>query len=395
MIESKAYLTISMQGENAMDVESQLIKLVESAKAGDKKAFSTLVERLSGVVSSIALAITKDVAHSEDVSQKVFIKAWHKLGELKSNASILPWIRQLTRYTAINHLRDQGAVSHKQVSSSQAELVLQQLVDSASELDNLLIKKQQSELLYHFLENLPDDSKEAVLLYYREGQSTEHVSALLGVSESTLRKRLERARTQLKSQMMANYGKLILATAPVGLSSLVLSLAVTSSPVAAATLGAATQSQASWLWKLMSIFGGAVAGGTMALLANDISAKRALKHFDDPEVVAKLHRARRLTNAWIVVSALLMVLAYQFSVGWLFPTLSYLFLLVGVTRFTVIMAVANKQRIIQQAQGDELAYKQLSKQNKFGMLGWGFGVIGGTAGLLWGFELSGRFAQWI
>ncbi|AOT07073.1 RNA polymerase sigma factor [Pseudoalteromonas luteoviolacea] len=378
-----------------MDIESQLIQLVESAKAGDKKAFSALVTRLSGVVSSIALAITKDVAHSEDVSQKVFIKAWHKLGELKSNASILPWIRQLTRYTAINHLRDQGAVSHKQVSSAQADLVLQQIVDGANELDDMLIKKQQSALLYHFLEKLPDESKEAVLLYYREGQSTAHVSTLLGISESALRKRLERVRTQLKSQMMANYGKLILATAPVGLSSLVLSITVTSTPVAAATFSAATQSQASWLWKLVSILGGAAAGGMMALLANDIGAKRALKYFDDPDEIARLHRARRVTNAWIIVSALLMVLAYQFSAGWLFPTLSYLFLLIGVTRFTVTMAAANKLRIMKQAQDDDIAYKQLSKQNKFGMLGWGFGVIGGTAGLLWGFELSGRFAQWI
>ncbi|WP_081220940.1 RNA polymerase sigma factor [Pseudoalteromonas luteoviolacea] len=395
MIKSKACAPVLIQGENTMDIENQLIQLVESAKAGDKQAFSDLVEQLSGVVSSIALAITKDVAHSEDVSQKVFIKAWHKLEELKSNASILPWIRQLTRYTAINHLRDQGAVSHKLVSSAQAEQVLQQLVDGASQLDDMLIRKQQSALLYHFLEKLPDESKEAVLLYYREGQSTAHVSALLGVSESTLRKRLERVRSQLKSQMMANYGKLILATAPVGLSSLVLSLAVTSSPVAAATLSAATQSQASWLWKLISMLGGAAAGGAMALLANDISAKRALKHFDDPDVVKRLHRARRVTNAWIIVSALLMVLAYQFSAGWLFPTLSYLFLLIGVTRFTVIMAVANKQRIIEQAQGDDLAYRQLSKQNKYGFLGWSFGVLGGTAGLLWGFELSGRFAQWI
>ena len=40
------------------------------------------------------------------------------------------------------------------------------------------------------LDELPDDAREVVTLYYREGQSTAHVAALLGLSEANVRQRL-------------------------------------------------------------------------------------------------------------------------------------------------------------------------------------------------------------
>ncbi|ESP92842.1 RNA polymerase sigma factor [Pseudoalteromonas luteoviolacea] len=377
-----------------MNVDTQLEKLVEAAKSGDQKAFSTLIDQLSNVVSSIALAITKDVNHSEDVSQKVFIKVWQKLGELKNNASILPWIRQLTRYTAINHLRDLGAVEKHQVSSACAEVQLNQLFDGSMPLDSLLVQQQQNHVLYHFVDSLPDESREVVLLYYREEQSTHAVSVLLGLNEAVVRKRLERGRRQLKSQILAKYGKVILATAPVGLSSMVMSLAVTAPPAAAMTVSTMMSGyQTSWFWQFISLLGGAVTGGILALLANDLSAKRALKHFDDIAVVAQLHRARKITNLWIIASVAIMMVCYEFSSGWLLPSLSFVFLLIGVTRFTLLMAVANKRRLLQQAELDKSAYQRLEKQQKYGMLGWCLGVIGGSAGLIGGFVQTGRLAQ--
>lgn len=79
---------------------------VQQAKDGDKKAFTQLVGELNNTVHAIALSMTRDLQHSSDVSQLVFIKVWQQLNELKNNESILPWVRQITRYTARNFLRD-------------------------------------------------------------------------------------------------------------------------------------------------------------------------------------------------------------------------------------------------------------------------------------------------
>ena len=56
--------------------EQQLLPDIALAKSGDQIAFTRLIEQLKNTVGSIALAITKDLDSSEDVSQKVFIKVW-------------------------------------------------------------------------------------------------------------------------------------------------------------------------------------------------------------------------------------------------------------------------------------------------------------------------------
>ncbi|KZN35104.1 RNA polymerase sigma factor [Pseudoalteromonas luteoviolacea] len=376
------------------NVDTQLEQLVQLAKKGDEQAFTQLVERLSNIVSSVALAITKDVSHSEDVTQKVFIKVWQKLSELKNNASILPWIRQLTRFTALNHLRDMGNGCTDTISAEQAEMLLAKLADKGAHQDRLLIQQQQNAVLNHLLEALPDESREVVVLYYREEQNSRLVSELLGISESLVRKRLQRVRSLLKEKILDQYGQVILASAPVGLSSAVVALSITASPVAAASTGALLAGgQSHWAGKLLAIMGGAVFGGAAALLANNYSAKRALSFFDDAEVIKRLNRERVMTNIWIVLSVILMSMAYIYTSGWLMPVLSFVFLLVGVTRFVFSMAMANRQRLLKEAEYDEHAYRRLATQQRNGLLGLGLGVVGGASGLVVGLIQSGRFTQ--
>ncbi|WP_081310587.1 RNA polymerase sigma factor [Pseudoalteromonas luteoviolacea] len=386
-------MEIKQEGSmSSLDV--QLAQLVQQAKNGDEKAFSQLVERLSNMVSSIALAITKDIAHSEDVTQKVFIKVWQKLHELKNNGSVLPWVRQLTRYTALNHIRDLGGSHDTAMSNENIEILLAQLADTGASQDKALIQWQQNEVLYHLLESLPDESREVVVLFYREEQNSRVVGSLLGISESLVRKRLQRTRAVLKEQILAQYGKVLLASAPLGMSSALVALSVTASPVAAASTGSMlASSQSQWFIKLFAMFGGAVFGGGMALFANNVSAKRALTYFDDPQVVRRLHKERRQTNIWIVLSTVLMSLAYMYTSGWLMPALSFVFLLVGVTRFVLSMAAANRSRLLKQAEFDDSAYQRLVRQQRNGFLGLGLGALGGACGLIWGLILSGRFSQ--
>ena len=56
-------------------------------------------------VAAIALAIVRDVPASEDIAQEAFLSAWQNLRRLQNPASFLPWLRQITRNLARDHLR--------------------------------------------------------------------------------------------------------------------------------------------------------------------------------------------------------------------------------------------------------------------------------------------------
>ncbi|MEO1088436.1 MAG: sigma factor, partial [Acidobacteriota bacterium] len=87
-------------------LDARLEKSVIAAVAGDAGAFADLVAASQSAVTSIALAICRDVAASEEVAQEVYLLAWRRLGDLRNPASFLPWIRQVTRYTAKTRMRD-------------------------------------------------------------------------------------------------------------------------------------------------------------------------------------------------------------------------------------------------------------------------------------------------
>src|SRR5690606_36277812 len=151
---------------------------INAAQQGDMQAFGRLVSYCQRSVSSIALAIVKDLDASEDISQQVFIHVWQQLNTLQNPASFLPWVRQITRYRAFNYLRDNKITDR--VGGEEADELLQQF-SSGSELSEQLAREQQNQIMAAFIDRLPQDSREIVLLYYREDQNSQQVARLLDI----------------------------------------------------------------------------------------------------------------------------------------------------------------------------------------------------------------------
>ena len=78
-----------------------------AAVRGDREAYGRIVAGCQTTVTSIALAIVRDVHASEDIAQEAFLSAWQNLRKLNNPASFLPWLRQITRNLARDHLRAQ------------------------------------------------------------------------------------------------------------------------------------------------------------------------------------------------------------------------------------------------------------------------------------------------
>ena len=53
------------------------------AQQGDQQAYERIIRRSQNLVSTIALAIVKDVDDSEEIAQQVFVSVWQNLKQLK------------------------------------------------------------------------------------------------------------------------------------------------------------------------------------------------------------------------------------------------------------------------------------------------------------------------
>lgn len=370
-----------------------LAETVELAKYGNKTAFQQLVKHVNNTVGAIALAITHDLQDSNDVSQLVFIKMWQQLSQLKNNDSLLPWVRQTTRYTAINYIRDSKKQRYCHYSDDAIERMLEQVCDGQQQ-DELLIKQQQNELVANLLEKLPGETREILILYYREEQNSRAVASLLEISESLVRKRLQRVREQLKEQVLAKYGRVLFATAPVGLTTSMALIAMTSPPAAATSLGyVATSNQTGWLGKAIAFLGGAGLGGIIAVMSNNLAMKQTLKNIDNEADISILTTYKNQSNIWMIFSCILLWLSYEFSNGWLMPVLSYGLFLLGLTIFINATNKITIENLLRQADKDKNINRKISRHKIVCIIGWTAGVGGGTLGLLLGLYQAGRFSS--
>jgi RNA polymerase sigma factor (sigma-70 family) len=362
--------------------EQQLIPDVTAAQLGDTGAFARLVARCQRSVCSIALAIVKDLDASEDIAQQVFIHIWQQLNTLQNPASFLPWVRQITRYRAFNYLRDNKVTAT--VSGADADAALAGFAGD-TELTDDLAKAQQNRIMADFISRLPEDSREIVLLFYREEQNSQQVAELLGLSESNVRKKLQRVRELLKQQLLAKYGRLILTTAPgLGLTAAICSaLTMASPPLAAATVTTAA-SQSSGIGKIAMLLGGAMLGALAGVVGVIAGMHQPIKRANSIEQKQQLIKLRNQTVVWVLCCGLLLTAGYELTRGAWGPVSAFAAFVSGLLWFNLkvwqLLAPQLKQK-------GNAAYRKNQLWCAFGMLA---GCGAGFAGLVIGLINSGR-----
>jgi RNA polymerase sigma factor (sigma-70 family) len=206
---------------------------VVAARTGDRDAFARLVTRYRGLVSSISLSTVGNVATSDDVAQEVFLAAWRDIGTLRNPSSFLPWLRQLTRHRALDAIR-----SGRRPDRLVDDATLETAVDPRPDAQNALLENERARAVVLALEALPDDAREVITLYYREGRSIEQVARLLGLREDTAKKRLSRARAALRDEVLGRFADAIETTCPGDeFTTRVMGALPMMSPAAAAAVG--------------------------------------------------------------------------------------------------------------------------------------------------------------
>jgi RNA polymerase sigma factor (sigma-70 family) len=212
-----------------------LLSLIElhlpAAQAGDQQAFGEIVSGCQSGITAIALSIVRDIQTSEDIAQEAFISAWTNLKRLRNSSSFLPWLRQITRNLARDHLRRR--VTERRYDGDMDD-ILAVVADPSPDVPDALARQHEESVVAELIDDLPEETREILLIYYREGQSSKQVASLLGMQDAAVRKRLQRARDSLRSDMLSRLGEFARASAPTAAFTALVVAGLTVSPTAAA-----------------------------------------------------------------------------------------------------------------------------------------------------------------
>jgi len=168
-----------------MDSLKKIIKgCLKNNKADQYKLYTHFSKKMYGVC--LRYAGSHDEA--QDILQEGFIKVFEKLHTLREQGSLEGWIKRIMIRTAIEKYRER--IYH---------LSVDELNENGSHAeDNSGPEKLGLGELLNLIQLLPDQYRLVFNLSVLEGMNHKEIGELLGISESTSRSNLSRARTILQ-----------------------------------------------------------------------------------------------------------------------------------------------------------------------------------------------------
>ena len=258
-----------------------------------------------------------------------------------------------------------------------------------------LLEDEQQGVAAELISALPDDSREVLLLYYREGQSSQQVATLLGLSDAAVRKRLSRARQVVRDELLQRFGEFAHDSAPsFAFSSVVATaLAVASPPAAASILGSTAAVGATTLGKILLGSAGSLGLALVAGFAGIyLGLRQQLKGSVDQEERHGLIRSSVISGLASIGFLVVLLGLTRLDDGWVLPMVATLGFMGAVFYQAIIVQprILARRRAREALRDPVAAARRRRRERWLCWVGGTAGFVGGFGGLIYALIVSGR-----
>jgi len=179
-------------GKNKLK-ELELLALVRN---GSKVAFEVIYQRYKSRVYWRIRSKIDDGVIAEELMQDVFIKVWEKRADIDLDKSFVAYLFCIAQSRVVDFCR--RAKRDRQMMDN-LQLIGTEISEHPMESS---LSKNEGEFLLQAIENLPPQRKRIFVLCKLDGKSYEEVSAMIGVSTSTISDHIVKATKSLKNQLI-------------------------------------------------------------------------------------------------------------------------------------------------------------------------------------------------
>jgi len=160
--------------------------LLQRVARGDEAAFERLYDRVAPLVHGVVLAVVRNPALAEEVTQEVLVEAWRTAPRFDpARGSARSWLLTMARRRAVDRVRSVQASADRDAAVGAREL--ERDVDVVSEAVEIRLEQQQ---VRRCLDGLTGLQREAVSMAFYRGHTHREVAHLLDVPLGTVKTRL-------------------------------------------------------------------------------------------------------------------------------------------------------------------------------------------------------------
>ncbi len=154
--------------------------------------FKAWLDQHAGLVVKVARAYTQTAEDCQDLMQEIFLQVWRSLSQFEGRASASTWSYRVALNTALSWQRNQRRRQADRLPIFEIPDVPGPAGDSAAQVE----KREVIERLYGAIRQLPKGDTALVLLYL-DDLSYRQIAEVLGISESNVGVKLNRAKKVL------------------------------------------------------------------------------------------------------------------------------------------------------------------------------------------------------
>src|SRR6185503_3005144 len=174
-----------------MDQQVEEIGWVDQALRGDRAAFGQLMHRYAGAVYNLAYRMLGNTEDAEDASQEIFLRAYTRLESFDRQRRFSTWLLSIGSNYCIDRLRRRrfGWLTLDDAAFA--------LPSNERGPERAALDKEQQEIVQRALQKLPENYRMVTVLRYWHDLSYDEIAKVTGLTESTIKTRLHRARHML------------------------------------------------------------------------------------------------------------------------------------------------------------------------------------------------------
>jgi RNA polymerase sigma-70 factor (ECF subfamily) len=177
-------------------------RLLTEARAGDRQALETLLERHQGEVYRFGVKMCRDPDDAKDVLQDTLLAMARGVRDFRGASSISTWLYSIARSFCIKKRR-RSKFSPEGERSLDTDVAQEgkQVAAPARRPDEALAGKAVERALEEAIAALDPMYREVLLLRDVEGLTAPEVAEVLGVSTDAVKSRLHRARIAVRERV--------------------------------------------------------------------------------------------------------------------------------------------------------------------------------------------------
>ncbi|MCR1129786.1 sigma-70 family RNA polymerase sigma factor [Clostridium botulinum] len=170
---------------------------IRRCKLGEKEAFQELLQTVEKKALATAYFLSRKRGITEDILQETYMKCFMEIDKLKDPEAFKVWFFRILVRTGWKMSKKQSMLVPTDITSENEALFYNEKQNE----ENIIDTYETKHIVKSAINNLSENLKTVVILYYFNDMSIEEISKVTGCFKATVKSRLFYARGALKKQL--------------------------------------------------------------------------------------------------------------------------------------------------------------------------------------------------